>query len=363
MRTELTSATKSLLILIGTCVWTSVLIKLPVLLPNVLDETEFYLKNTSFVVFFGMSVYLLLTEKWVKKQHFIGFALILAIPIVYLNLLPRANNNNDTMTLVLMHTALLLWCLYGFIFIGLDRSVAKRLDYIRFNGDLIVVTALFFLAGGLFSVITMSLFNVIGFRIEEFYFSVIGACGAVCIPIVATWVIKNHSLVTNKLAPIIANIFSPLVLFMLLIFLISLPFSEKNPFSDRNFLIAFNALLLGVMAIIVFALSETSKNKNQQFNKVVLSLMSIAALIINSVALAAIIFRLSEYGFTPNRTAALGSNLLLFVHLIWITVSLFRATFRKQELELVEITVARYLPVYVLWTLFVLIGFPLLFGV
>lgn len=362
MKTETASATKSLLFLIVTCVLTSLLIKLPALLPELLDETEFYLKNTSFIVFFGMTLYLLLTEKGVKTVHFVWFASILAVLVVYLNVLPSANNN-DTIALILMHTALLLWCLFGYLFIGLDRSVGKRLEYIRFNGDLVVLTALFFMAGGLFTAITLGLFNVIGFKIEGFYFGYIGACGAVCIPIVATWVIKNHSLVTNKLAPIIANIFSPLVLLMLLIFLASLPFSEKSPFSDRNFLITFNALLLGVMAIIVFALSETSKNKNQQFNKVVLSLMSVAALIIDGVALAAIVFRLSEFGFTPNRTAALGSNLLLFVHLIWITISLFRATFRKQELELVEITVARYLPVYVLWTLFVILGFPILFGV
>lgn len=362
METHPISANKSILILIGTCVLTSILIKLPALMPNLLDETEFYLKNTSFVVFFGMSLYLLITEKWVKKMHFAWFALVLAIPVVYLNLLPSANNN-DTITLILMHTILLLWCLYGWIFIGLDRSVVKRLEYIRFNGDLIVLTILFFLAGGLFSALTLGLFNLIGFSIGEFYFSFIGVCGAVSIPLVATWVIKNQELVTNKLAPIIANIFSPLVLLMLLIFLASLPFSNKSPFTDRNFLITFNALLLGVMAIIVFALSETSRNKNQQFNKIILSLMSLAALIIDSVALAAIVFRLSEYGFTPNRTAALGSNLLLFVHLIWITVSLFRVTFRKEKLELVEITVARYLPLYALWTLFVIIGFPIIFGV
>jgi uncharacterized membrane protein len=182
-------------------------------------------------------------------------------------------------------------------------------------------------------------------------------------PIVATYVIRNHSNITNKIAPIIANIFSPLVLLMLLIFLISLPFSTRNPYNDREFLLIFNLLLIGVMVLIVFAISETSRNKKQQFGKVVLTLMSIAALIINTVALSAIVYRLGEYGFTPNRTAVLGANILLFVHLILIAVRLFQTSFQKKDIELVENTVSSFLPIYAAWTILVLIGFPLIFGV
>jgi len=347
--------------LVIACVVSLILIKIPILMkPNSL-EYMFYLKNAAMIVFFGMSVYILLTKGVARKIHWLWILLAFLIPAVYINLLPNSEKI-DTVMLSCMHLALLMWCIYGIIFIDLDSKTAKRMEYIRYNGDLVVLTGIILAAGGLFSMITLRLFDLIGFRIEDFYFKFIGSWGLVCAPIVATYIIRNHSNITNKIAPIIANIFSPLVMLMLVVFLISLPFSNKDPFNDRNFLLILNLLLLGVMVLIVFGISETSKNQKQQFSKVVLTLMAITALIINTVALSAILYRLGEYGFTPNRTAVLGANLLLFIHLIWISISLFKVTFKKANIELVENTVTRYLPVYAIWTLFAMFLFPLVFG-
>jgi hypothetical protein len=71
-------------------------------------------------------------------------------------------------------------------------------------------------------------------------------------------------------------------------------------------------MLIGVMGIIVFSISETSINRRQKFNELVLFILSIITLIIDLVALSAIFYRLSEYGVTPNRLAVLGSNILIF---------------------------------------------------
>jgi len=362
MEAKQNSTIKNLIMLLVACIVTSLLIKLPSILPLQQTDSDFYLKNGFFICFFGLSLYVSLTKGFKKKIYWLWAALAFLIPTVYLNLLPGSLKNN-TVILVYLHMALLMWCVYGIIFIGMTRKVKKRMDYIRYNGDLVVLSAIISMAGGLFSAITIGLFKLIGFNIDQLFGETIAVCGAVSIPIVATYVIKNNALVTNKIAPIIANIFSPMVLLMLTIFLISLPFSGKDPFNDRDFLLIFNILLLGVMAIIVFSVSETSKIQKQQFNKVILTLLAFVALIINTVALSAIIYRLGEYGFTPNRTAVLGSNLLLFVHLIWIAVSLFKSTFNKKGIELVEDTVSRYLPVYAVWTLIVVIGFPLIFGI
>ena len=38
---------------------------------------------------------------------------------------------------------------------------------------------------------------------------------------------------------------------------------------------------------------------------------------VDALALAAIAARISEFGFTPNRVAALGENLILLVNLTW----------------------------------------------
>jgi len=116
------------------------------------------------------------------------------------------------------------------------------------------------------------------------------------------------------------------------------------------------------MGIIVFSVSEMSENKKQRFNVWILLALSIVTLIVDVIALSAILYRLSEYGFTPNRTAVLGSNMLIFGNLVWIMVDLYKASFKKAPINKVELTIARYLPIYMLWTVIVVFGFPLIFG-
>lgn len=350
-----------IIILLIACFASCLLIKIPSFFALTQTETDFYQKNSATILFFGMSLFAVLKTGFAKKIHWIWFLLFFLVPTAYINLLP-SSVNNDTITLVYLHLYLLMWCLYGIIYIGMDYKRPKRMDFIRYNGDLVVLTTIILIAGGVFSGITVGLFSLIGWKIEVFYFNFIAVWGLVSAPIVATYIIQNHALVTNKIAPIIANIFSPLVLLMLVVYLISIPFSGKDPYNDREFLLVFNLLLLGVMAIIIFSVSETSKSRKQSFSKIILFLMATAAMIINVVALSAIIYRLGEFGFTPNRTAVLGSNLLLFVHLAWISIKLFQISFKSHEIDEVEYVVSKYLPVYAIWTAIVVFTFPLIFG-
>lgn len=116
------------------------------------------------------------------------------------------------------------------------------------------------------------------------------------------------------------------------------------------------------MAIIVFSVSETSRNSKQKFNELVLFLLAIVTLIINLIALSAIFYRLGEFGLTPNRLAILVSNILIFVNLILITIDLYKINFKKAELEKVELTISKYLPVYIVWVLIVIFVLPGIFG-
>jgi hypothetical protein len=167
---------------------------------------------------------------------------------------------------------------------------------------------------------------------------------------------------TNKIASIIASIFSPLVLLTAIIYLIFLAISGKDPYRDREFLLIFNIMLLGVMAIIVFSISETSVNRKQKFNEMILFILSVITVIIDLIALSAIFYRMGAYGITPNRLAVLGSNLLIAGNLILIIIDLYKINFKNSLIKEVEMTVSRYLPFYAIWILFVVFGFPLIFG-
>jgi hypothetical protein len=186
--------------------------------------------------------------------------------------------------------------------------------------------------------------------------------GLVSAPIVATYIIKYFTTLTNKIAPVIATIFSPLVLITLIIYLIAIPYSGKDPYNDRNFLLIFNIMLMGVMGIIVFSISETSIIRKQRFNELVLFILSVITIIVDLVALSAIFYRLGEFGLSPNRLAVLGSNIIIFGNLVQIMIDLYKINFKKSEIGIVELTISKYLPVYIIWILLVIFGFPVVFG-
>ena len=62
-----------------------------------------------------------------------------------------------------------------------------------------------------------------------------------------------------------------------------------------------------------------------------LELLVISALLVDAVALAAILARISDFGFTPNRVAALGENLILLVNLGWSVPLRLNVTHKSGE--------------------------------
>ena len=138
-------------------------------------------------------------------------------------------------------------------------------------------------------------------------------------------------------------------------------YSGKDPYNDREFLMIFNLLLIGVMAIIFFSVAETKTGKSNP-ETWILFLLCLVTIIVNGIALSAILFRISEWGITPNRMAVLGGNILILINLLLVTVQLFKVISKKKEISVVGKAIAFYLPVYVVWTVIVTFIFPLLFA-
>lgn len=349
-------------ILIAVCLLAGFLIKIPDLFNINLKTFFFYEKNAGIIAFFGLSLYTILVNRDFKRRDLIIVTLAFIVPLIYINLLP-SDRNSASVNLAYIHLPLLMWLIYGLVYIDFDFSdKSKRFEYIRHNGDLAILGAIILIAGGALTGITIGLFNVINISIEKFYMEYVVIVGLVSAPVVTAYIVKNYATLTNRIAPVIAHIFSPLVLLTLIIYLAAMAISGKDPYNDRNFLLIFNIMLLGVMAIIVFSVSETSINKKQKFNEMILFLISIITIIIDLIALSAIFYRLIEYGVTPNRLAVLGSNILIFINLVQIMIDLFKINFRDLGIRKVELTISKYLPVYLIWILIVIFGFPMIFG-
>lgn len=325
-----------------------------------IKEEFFYPRNIAFIVFPILTVYFIWRQKIQAKKLVIIVAAIL-ISVFYMNLLPD-NSGSDTLQLACIHMPLFLWAVLGFTFVGDNwRSCQKRLDFLRYNGDLIVLTTIILIAGAILTGITIGLFSLIEVNINEFYFEYIVIGGLAASPIIGTYLVLTNPHLVNKVSPIIAKVFTPLVLITLVVYLLVVIGIGKDPYNDRDFLLVFNMLLIGVMAIILFSIVETSSNTESKIGTLLLFGLSIVTVLINGIAISAILFRISTWGITPNRLAVLGGNLLFFANLLLVTFRLFKAIKDKNEIWNVEKSIASFLPIYSLWTFIVSFVFPLLF--
>lgn len=353
---------KEVLLLIIISLFAGFLAKIPEIFSLDILTFHFYEKNIALILVFGISLFAMFISKANSWKITFFTLLIFAGSALYLNLLP-SNYDSQIIHLVYLHLPLLLWFLFGWIYVGFDRKdLKKRMAFIQFNGDFIIMCAILMLASGIFTGITLGLFYTIDLDIEEFYFEWIAIIGGVSLPIVAYYMLHKMPTLTAKIAPVVANIFSPVVLVMLTIYLVSIVITGKDPYGDREFLLTFNALLMGVMAIILFSVSEKSSKSTQKVRSVTLFLLSILTLVINLIALSAIVYRLSEYGFTPNRVAVTGFNLVSFINLILISMALFKAAFKGKPFEEVGCSTSKFIPVYIIWLFFVVAIMPLIFS-
>jgi hypothetical protein len=324
-------------------------------------EYDVYMsKNIGFVVFPILTVYFIWKQQLPMTKLVLPLILFLGSAI-FINSLPY-NEKSATFILSTIHLPIFLWSILGYAFIGGDlNNNQKKITFLKFNGNFIVMTGLIFISGMFFTGITIALFELLKMDIQTFYFEQIAVWALAAMPMLSTFLIQNNPELVNKISPTIAKIFTPIVFITLLVFLIALFYNGKNIYNDRNFLLVFNAVLIGVMAIILFSLTEATNNTSSKFNLIILLGLGLLTIIANAIALSAILFRLSEFGLSPNRIAVLGANLLIFIHLLIVSYGLFKNLKGKASIQDVEGDIALFITVYAVWAAFVTFAIPFIF--
>ncbi|MBP6055600.1 MAG: hypothetical protein KA527_08175 [Cytophagaceae bacterium] len=323
---------------------------------------DFYFpRNMAFIAMPGIAAFFAFKQDLSLKSILPPLGILL-FSVVFINLLP-VGPMSDTLLLSCIHLPILIWLLVGYIYSGAQFSLTeKRIDFLRFHGDLLVMSVVILLAGGLFTALTINLFGLIGIKIEDFYFRYLVLSALPTVPLLATLLVQQNPTLVSKISPVIARIFTPLVSLMLIIFLLTFIYSGKDPYNDREFLLIFNGILIGVMALLLFSVSESTKDAASHFQRLSLIILAFLAIINNGIALSAIAFRLFELGITPNRFAVLGSNVLVLVNLVFVTRELLGLWKGVKGLKDVEASMTRFLPFYALWAAIVSFVFPLIFS-
>jgi hypothetical protein len=320
----------------------------------------YFPRNASLIVVTGMGA-LFVFQQQLRFATIWPALIALLFSILYMNVVPM-DIQGDIFALVCIHVPIFLWIFVGYIYVGgANPAGPKGIEFLRFHGDLLVMTAVIALACGLFSALTINLFHLIQWDIEKYYFQYGLVSLLPVIPVLAGFLVQKNPQLVSKISPLIARIFTPLVFVTLLLFLAATPFSGKDLFHDREYLFVFNGVLVGVMALLLFSLSEITKKSVSPFYQYVLVGLAILALIDNGLALSAIVFRLAEFGISPNRLAVLGSNFLMMGHVAWVTKQLIAFVRAKQEISSVENSMTLFLPYYGAWAALVAFLFPLVF--
>jgi hypothetical protein len=168
--------------------------------------------------------------------------------------------------------------------------------------------------------------------------------------------------VIENMAPVLTRLFTPLFAAVLVTFLGTLVFTGRGIDIERNVLIAFDLLLVAVLGLTLYSVSARDPQSPPGVFDVLQVVLLVSALLADAVALWAIAARISEFGFSPNRVAALGENVILLVNLAWsaaLYISFLRGRGSFARLERWQ---TDYLPVYAAWAALVVIAFPPLFG-
>jgi hypothetical protein len=315
----------------------------------------YFPRNMSFIITPGIGAYFAYKQGLRIRDLAWPLSILLA-SIVYINVLPEGST---TLLLTCLHIPILLWLAVGYIFAGNDS--VKRMEFLRYHGDLILMTEVIGLAGGLFTGLTLNLFKLIELDIEDYYFRYLVLSILPSVPLLATFLVRQNVSLVSKISPVIARIFTPIVTITLILFLGAVIFTGKDPYNDREFLLVFNGILIGVMALILFSLGEATKVHASRVHQYFLFALALVAIIDNGIALSAIGYRLVEFGISPNRLVVLGSNALIMVHLMVATKNLWGFLKGQTTIEEVEKGITSYLPIYAIWAAIVSFLFPLIF--
>jgi hypothetical protein len=324
------------------------------------DEPSWLLRNASLFVLPFLAGYFahrrqLDTRQWVLT----AVPFVLAALVV--NLYPYGADS-ATEVLVALHLPVVLWFVVAYPYMGgTVRSHERRMDFVRFTGEWFIYYVLIALGGGVLMALTGLILEPTGVDVDAIAEWVLlsGAAGGV---IVAAWLVESKQRVVENMAPVLTMLFTPLFAVMLAGAAVVYAVTGLGDAFDRELLSAFDALLLVVLALVLYGMSARDPSTSPDWMDGIQLVAVVSALVLDVMVLGSMIARIGELGFTPNRTAALGLNLVLLVNLAGAALLSARFLTRRSTLHRLERWQTTYLPVFALWAATVVVILPPVFS-
>jgi hypothetical protein len=316
-------------------------------------------RNFGFFVLPVLAAYFAVVRRMPRTPAIALVAIVAALALV-VNLYPF-ELGAATDLLVWLHLPIALWFIVGAAYANGDvLSPTKRMDVIRFTGEWAIYYALIALGGAVFLVLTTlvlmqvaptAVTNAVAWGLPS------AVAGAV---VVAAWLVEAKKSIIENLAPVLTAIFTPLFAVMLVVAAVGYSIAGLQNF-NRELLAVFDVLLLVVLALVVYGISARSSRTAGAMD-VIRLIAVVAAIVLDILVLISMFARVGDLGFTANRVAALGLNIVLLVNLVgtaWFTGRLLAGRGPASQLERWQ---TGYLPVFAAWVLVVIVVLPPVFA-
>lgn len=298
-----------------------------------------------------------------KPLQLVVVAALFAAAGLVINLYPWTAPDRQTLVLASLHLPVLLWLVVGLACTaGRWRDDGARMDFLRATGEAFIYGTLILCGGAVLSGFTILIFSAVGLNIERPWFETVGIGGLVAAPVVAVFLVNAKKSIVENIAPVLSRIFTPLFLATMTVFLAVLLVQRRSPVDDRDTLFAINAMLILVLALVIYNLTARRAADRREWTDWLNLALIVCASAVDAVALASIISRTLAFGWSPNRAALLGLNVVLLADLAGLAVGTVRFLAGRGTFAGIERWQTRYLPVLFGWCAVVVAVFPPLFS-
>ncbi len=292
---------------------------------------------------------------------------------VYVSLWVTLGQRQSYLFLMALHLPVLAWIGVGLAVVGLRSTALDRQAFLAKSLEVIVTGGLYVIAGGAFAVITLGLFQALGIQLplDVIKLLIAGGGGLITVLAVATVYDPRASAAKQRfeqglgrLITIAGRLLLPLTLVMLVIYVLLVPFNFMEPFRNRDVLVVYNAMLFAVMGLLVGVTPVNEDDLPARYHSLVRAgILAVASLtvLVSLYALSATLYRTSLGGITVNRLAVIGWNLVNIGVLALLVAKQVRGG-RAGWIRSLHESFSVGAVAYALWTLFLILAVPVLFG-
>jgi hypothetical protein len=325
------------------------------------EQPTWFVRNLSLFVLPFLAAYFARRRQLGTRQWVFTLAPIAVLALV-VNLYPY-DGESATEILVALHLPVVLWFLVAYPYMsGTLGSHERRMDFVRFTGEWVIYYVLIALGGGVLVGLTGLILEPISSGLAEGVAQWVLPAGAAGAVVVAAWLVESKQRVVENMAPVLTAIFTPLFAVMLAVAAVTYAVFGFAGAFDRELLGVFDALMVVVLGLVLYSMSARQPARPAGVMDGIEFVAVVSALVLDVIVLGAMIARIGDLGFTPNRLAALGLNLVLLVNLTWTAVLSWRFQTRRTTFLRLERWQTSYLPVFAVWTTAVVVVVPPLFN-